>query len=111
MQWELSNPFYFILKIRITPKGQIWGLYSNNQRANLMPDKARTTTEQRGGPIPYLILALINTTTIKPSNKGIIAQASRPNSLIRGQTPEARQTMIQYPVVRRPQTHKSDKIR
>ena len=76
-----------------------------------MPDKARTTTEQRGGPIPYLILALINTTTIKPSNKGIIAQASRPNSLIRGQTPEARQTMIQYPVVRRPQTHKSDKIR
>ena len=83
MQWELSNPFYFILQIRITPKGQIWGLYSNNQRANLMPDKARTTTEQRGGPTPYLVLALINTTTIKPSNKGIIAQASGPNSLIR----------------------------
>ena len=62
-----------------------------------------TTTEQRG-PAQYPGQALVTTTPIKPPIKGIMAQASRPTSPTRGQTPEARETTILQPVERRPQT-------
>ena len=49
------------------------GLYSNNMRANPTPDRAMTTTEQRGVYNLYPGQALVTTIPVKPSIKKIMA--------------------------------------
>ena len=45
-QWECSNLTYLTLQIRITAKKHTWGLYSNYQGTDPIPQKVATTTEQ-----------------------------------------------------------------
>ena len=53
------------------------GFYSNNQGADPAPDKAVTTTEQRGGPSQHPVQVLVTTTSVIPLIKGIIASIHR----------------------------------
>ena len=79
-------------------------IYSNNWGADPTSDRAVTTTEQRGRAVQYPGQALAPQTPAKFLIKGITAQASGPTLPTRGQTLEARGTMIFQSVERRPQT-------
>ena len=47
------------------------GFCSNTQGVDLVPDRAVTTTEQRGGPAQYPVQVLITTTPFTPPIKGV----------------------------------------
>ena len=64
-QQERSNPSCLTLQLR----NESGGLYSNNQGADPAPDRAVTTTEQRG-PIPYPVQAVVTTTPVTPHQGG-----------------------------------------
>ena len=49
------------------------GVYSNKWGADLAPNRAVTSTDQKGGPIQHPVQALVTTTTITPPIKGIMA--------------------------------------
>ena len=79
-------------------------IYSNSWGADPTPDRAVTSTEQRGRAVQYPGQALVHKTPVKPLIKGITAQASGPTLPTRGQTLEARGIMILLPAEKRPQT-------
>ena len=45
-------------------------LYHNNEGTDPAPDRAVTTTAQRGGPAQYPVQALVTTTPVTPPIKG-----------------------------------------
>ena len=77
------------------------GLYPNSEELDPTPAKAMTASEQSEGPPQHPGQVLVTT----PPIKGVMTQASRSASPVRGQKPKARTTVLQ-PAEGRPHTQK-----
>ena len=92
-------------QIRITVKKRIWGLFSTNQGADPIPDRAVTTIEPRGSSPQYLGEAWVTITAIKAKIKGVRVEACGTTLPPRGKTTE-QEELGSCSLQNRPQTQK-----
>lgn len=65
-QWKHSSPTYPVLQIRNVSGG----FYSDSWGADRTPDRTKTATEQRGGPVQHPVKALVTITLITTPYQG-----------------------------------------
>ena len=92
-------------QIRITVKKRIWGLFSTNQGADPIPDRAVTTIEPRGSSPQYPGEAWVTITAIKAKIKGVRVKACGTTLPPRGKTTE-QEELGSCSLQNRPQTQK-----